>query len=478
VVSDEFGPLARAESQVLGLPALPLIAIPHPLAGNQAALVEAKAQAIANEVAHALLDPVSVLEARYAERFLALTEKRLAGGVVCVEDVCATDPGMTNPGDSLLISSISRWLTPAGWEISKLAPDLTTPTVMVDGNLLDEAFEARGWSDGLPVVAPTRARVDAMLRYSDRSPVHELGSMPPRQGVVTLEILAVNAVMAGCRPEYFPVVVAAVEAMLDPTFNLFAVQATTHPCAPCLIVNGPIARELGINARYGAFGPGVRANATIGRAIRLILQNVGGAAPGLLDRSTQGQPAKYAYCVAENEAESPWPPLQVERGHAATTSTVTVTAAEGPHNLNDHVSQSAAGILATLRGAMNDMGSNNAYLYGQPTIAFGPEHAAILAADGYDRDAIRRYVFEQVRLPRALWRQGGMAGMFEDLFPDAEQMPIIKAPEDLLIIVVGGFGRHSCWLPTFGDTTRAVTKPIVRADGTPLASVTELLRRD
>ena len=238
-----------------------------------------------------------------------------------------------------------------------------------------------------------------------------------------------------------------------------------------MIVNGPIARELGINSRYGAFGPGVRANATIGRAVRLILLNVGGGTPGILDRSTQGQPAKYAYCVAENEAESPWEPLHVERGFAREHSTVTVTGADGPHNLNDHISDQAAGILATLTGAMSDMGSNNAYLYGQPTIAFGPEHAAILAAGGLTKDAIRRHVFTEVRLPRALWERGGMAGMFPDLFPHENMLPILKTPEDLMIIVVGGFGRHSCWLPTFGDTTRAVTRAIARADGTPLLSI-------
>ncbi|MGD9602673.1 MAG: hypothetical protein AB7O21_15960 [Gammaproteobacteria bacterium] len=336
-------------------------------------------------------------------------------------------------------------------------------TLHIDSERLDDEFDARGWSDGLPVVAPTPARVAAMLAGCDLPRDAELGTMPPRQGLVTPEILAVNAVMAGCRPEYFPVVLATVDAMLDPAFNLFAVQATTHPCTPCVIVNGPIAREIGLNARYGAFGPGVRANATIGRAVRLILLNVGGAAPGILDRATQGQPAKFSFCVAENEAESPWAPLHVERGFAAQDSTVTVTAAEGPHNLNDHVSQRAEGILATLAGAMNDMGCNNAYLYGQPTIAFGPEHAAILAADGWSKDDIRRFVFEQVRIPRAQWERGGMAGMFPDRFPAEEMKPIVKAPEDLLIVVVGGFGRHSCWLPTFGDTTRAVTRVIARA---------------
>ena len=346
-------------------------------------------------------------------------------------------------------------------------------TVRLDPETLDDEFEARGWCDGLPVVAPTADRVRAMLAYTDRSADDELGTMPPRQGIVSIEILAVNAVMAGCRPEYFPVVIAAVEAMLDPTFNIFAVQTTTHPCAPCIIVNGPIAQEIQLNSRYGAFGPGVRANATIGRAIRLILMNVGGATPGILDRSTQGQPAKYAYCVAENEAESPWDPLHVERGFAAADSTVTVTAADGPHNLNDHISQKPDGILATITSALSDIGCNNAYLYGQPAIAFGPEHAAILAAVNLSKDDIRAHVFKYARIPRELWSRGGMAGMFEDRFPDDEQLPILKAPEDLLIIVVGGFGRHSCWLPTFGNTTRAVTRAIAKADGSRVRSISE-----
>jgi hypothetical protein len=335
-------------------------------------------------------------------------------------------------------------------------------TIRLDADTIDDTFEAEGWSDGLPVVPPTPARVNAMLAQSGWDASHEFGTMPPHHGVVTPHILAVNAVMAGCRPEYFPVVVAAVRAILDPLFNLFAVQATTHPCGPCVIVNGPIAGELGINARYGAFGPGTRANATIGRAIRLILMNVGGARPGILDRSTQGQPAKYACCVAENEAESPFEPLHVSRGFDADESVVTVTAAEGPHNLNDHVSDKAAGILATLRGAMNDMGSNNAYLYGNPTLALGPEHAAIIAAGGYDRRRLQQFVFDEVRIERKHWLEGGMAKMFNDDFADASAIPIIRRPEDLLVMVVGGFGRHSCWLPTFGESTQAVSMRVER----------------
>jgi hypothetical protein len=264
------------------------------------------------------------------------------------------------------------------------------------------------------------------------------------------------------------VVLTAVEAMLDPAFNLYAVQATTHPCSPLVIVNGPVAAELGINARYGAFGPGTRANATIGRAVRLVLLNIGGAAPGVLDRSTQGQPSKYSFCIAENEAESPWEPLHVERGLAATDSTVTVVGCENPHNVNDHVSTTAEGILVTVAGSMANMGSNNAYLHGGPVLAFGPEHAAIVAsgAGGLGRlskDDVRRYVFEHARVPRHIWERGGMAHMSEDPFAAEEMVPVIRRPEDLLVIVVGGFGRHSSWLPTFGGSTVAVTRPITAA---------------
>lgn len=325
---------------------------------------------------------------------------------------------------------------------------------------IDDYLQEMGWSDGLPVVAPTPERVDAMVASTGRSRSEELGAMPPRNGIVTIEALAINAVMAGCRPEHFAVLVAATEAMLDKAFNLFAVQATTHPCSPLVIVNGPIADELGVNSRYGAFGPGHRANATIGRAVRLALLNIGGGAPGLLDRSTQGQPSKYSFCIAENEAESPWVPLHVERGHEPSSSAVTVVGCESPHNINDHVSTDAEGVMRTVAGAMGDMGSNNAYLHGGPVLALGPEHAAIIGNAGWSKNDVRQYVFENARVPRHIWSRGGMAGMLEDRFPGQDELPIISDPADLIVIVVGGFGRHSSWLPTFGESTQAVTRQI------------------
>jgi hypothetical protein len=343
-----------------------------------------------------------------------------------------------------------------------------------DQESFDDELEERGWSDGLPAVPPTPERVERMIAGADRGPDLELGAMPPRQGIVTVEAVAINAVMAGCRPEHFAVVLTAIEAALDPAFNLFAVQSTTHPCSPLIIVNGPVAAELGINSRYGAFGPGHRANATIGRAMRLALLNIGGAAPGVLDRSTQGQPSKYSFCIAENEAESPWDPLHVELGYEPGQSAVTVVGCENPHNINDHVSTDAEGVLVTVAGSLANMGSNNAYLHGGPVLALGPEHAAIIGNEGLGKHDVRQYVYDHARVPREIWERGGMAGMLDAPAADSDHMPIISRPDDLIVIVVGGFGRHSSWLPTFGASTQAVTRRISDASGAPIQSVLDL----
>src|SRR5678815_4073626 len=206
-------------------------------------------------------------------------------------------------------------------------------------------FCRREWCDGLPFVSPTPERVRAMLAGARTKPAESLGVMPPLWRDCPLEKLAVNAVMAGCEPAYFPVVVGAVQCMLDPAFNLYGVQATTHPVAPLVVVSGPYARTIGMHAGSGCFGPGFRPNATIGRAIRLVLMNVGGGWPGRHDMATQGSPAKFSFAIAEAETASPWAPLHVSRGFAAEQSVVTMFGGEAPHNVNDHVGTTAAGIL-------------------------------------------------------------------------------------------------------------------------------------
>jgi len=292
-----------------------------------------------------------------------------------------------------------------------------------------------------------------------------VGVLPPRQGEATVEKLAVNAVMAGCRPEYFPVILAAIEALADPLFNLDSVQATTHPVAPLLVVNGPIAREIGLNAGYNAFGQGTRANVAIGRAVRLVLMNVGGGLPGAGDRATQGSPAKIAYCVAENEAESPWEPLHVEAGLAPDVSAVTVFGCEGPHNIQDHYSNTGLGVLRTVAGAMGQAGSNNLLGRGWPLLSLGPEHAATIARDGYSKRQVKEVLFEHARFP--LGRLGAEYRRYQverQHVADADDtmVPIVRTAEDISVIVVGGAGKHSAWQPTFGDGTRPTRRVIAR----------------
>ncbi len=322
------------------------------------------------------------------------------------------------------------------------------------------AFVERHWCDGLPIVPPTEERVAAML--GGRDPEQSLGAMPPLWRQATLEKLAVNAVMAGCLPEYFPVIVAAVEAMLEPAFNLYGVQATTHPVAPLLILNGPYGREIGVHAGSGCFGPGFRANATIGRAVRLILMNVGGAWPGRYDMATQGSPAKFSYCIAENEEASPWEPLR--KGDA-----VTVFGGEPPHNVNDHVSTTASGILTTVADTAVSLGSNVGWYFSQSQllVVLGPEHARTIADDGFGRADVQRFLFEHARLPLGTLRLGGMWGMHDwprwmnATSDPAALMPQVPSPEDILVIVAGGSGKHSVVVPncTFSRAASRAIRP-------------------
>jgi hypothetical protein len=347
--------------------------------------------------------------------------------------------------------------------MSERGPAATVFTFAGSYEEIDAHYQERGWTDGLPIVPPTETRVHEFVKQTGRDPREVVGVLPPRQGEATVEKIAANAVMAGCRPEYFPVVLAAIEALADPKFNLDSVQATTHPVATLLVVNGPIARALGIQAGYNAFGQGFRANVTIGRAVRLVLMNVGGGLPGSGDRATQGTPAKIAYCVAENEAESPWEPLHVEAGLPADASTVTVFGAEGPHNIQDHHSNTALGVLLTVAGAMGQAGSNNLLGRGWPLLSLGPEHAATIAKEGYTKQQVKQFLYEHARYPlkrlgleyqRQQVERWGMADA-----PDT-MVPIVRRPEDISIIVAGGAGKHSCWQPTFGDGTHWTRRPI------------------
>lgn len=339
-------------------------------------------------------------------------------------------------------------------------------------------YQDQGWTDGLPIVPPTEDDLREFLRFTDRAPREVVAVLPPRQGEATVERIAINAIMAGCRPECLPIVITAVEALADPAFNLDSIQATTHPVAPLIIVNGPIAKEVGINAGYNAFGQGFRANLTIGRAIRLLLMNVGGGLPGTGDRATQGSPAKIAYCVAENEEANPWEPLHVESGFPADTSLVTAIACEGPHNIQDHFSYTGLGILKVIAGAMGQAGSNNILAGGHPLLCLGPEHAATIARDGFTKRQVKEFLVEHARFPLARLGDEYRAHLIQRGAKDAPDtmIPAVRSVDDVSVIVVGGAGKHSCWQPTFGDQTGPARRQIARKDGTPIRSIADLTR--
>lgn len=338
-----------------------------------------------------------------------------------------------------------------------------------DLETVNALFYEQGWTDGLPIIPPTRERVERMVAGCGRSGDALVGRIPPKWGEATVERIAVNAVMAGCRPEHVSVVLAAVEALLDDRVNLHGVQCTTHVTTPLIVVNGPLSRRLGINGGPNCFGQGWIANAAIGRAVRLVLVNLGGARPGRIDKATFGHPGKYTYCVAENEAESPWEPFHVEQGYGLDESAVTVFAAEAPHNINNHSFQPYR-LLDAIAGTMTTLGANNFYVMGDYVVVLGVDHARILNQAGWKRRHVQRYLFERARLPVGRLKFGGMYGehVERNLWPrwvereDEESLvPPVREPEDIKIFVAGGPGPHSLVIPGWG--TRAVTRRIESA---------------
>ena len=327
----------------------------------------------------------------------------------------------------------------------------------------DEASEyllRQGMTDGLPVVPPTEDRVLRMIEGSGLPGDHSVGKVPPALGDATIEKIAVSAVMAGCLPEYMPVLVAAVEAMLEEKFDLHGIQTTTNPVTVGLIVNGPIRRRLGINCESGCLGPGWRANATIGRAVRLVMVNLGGAVAPDVDKATQGFPGKFSLCFGENEEESPWTPLHVERGFAPEQGCVTVIAPQSTVNLalNDRSPQDT---LAVFAASMNDPATNHYALYtGEPLVVLNPVHAQGLARAGYSKDDLKRYFHERCRWPAG--EHWGRSGRRPHLDP-GELAPMVPDWTYYMIVVAGGHGGiHSTYMPSFGEpwsVTRAIREP-------------------
>jgi hypothetical protein len=332
----------------------------------------------------------------------------------------------------------------------------------------------QGWTDGLPVIPPTEERVSAFLAQLARGRDEILGMVPERRRRVTVEQVAANAVMAGCLPEYAPVVVAAVEAMLQPPFNLVGPSASLGGSAILVIVNGPVVEDLRINCRNNLFGPGNRANATIGRAVRLVLMNTCGAIPGLFDRSCLGHPGKYTYCIAENAKESPWLPLHAERGFAAEDSAVTVFACEGPRQVRNGLSATPEGILTTIADVMSSLGTSlttsgsvansaSGTRQGEMVVVIAGEHMQTISRHGWSKRDIRAYLSEHARRTVAdLKRGGGLPGPVEP-GDEHEYVAVLEGADDLMIVAAGGNeGTISAVIPSWGPkvSSTAVTWPI------------------
>ncbi|HUQ38561.1 MAG TPA: thioredoxin family protein [Acidimicrobiales bacterium] len=325
-----------------------------------------------------------------------------------------------------------------------------------------EALFDRGWTDGLPVVAPTEARVLRMLAGTTRDPQEVVAVVPPDLAECTVEKAAVNAVMAGCRPEYLPVVLAAVEAACTDAFNAHGVLATTMPVGPVLVVNGPVRRRIGMNSGINAMGQGNRANSTIGRALQLVIRNVGGGKPGEIDRATQGNPGKVAFCFAEDEEGSPFEPLHVARGFGAETSTVTVFAGEGPRGVVDQLSRDPESLVRSLAACLATVQHPKLPLAFDAIVVLGPEHGRVFREAGWDRATLLARLHELTLLRRDDFVRGagGMAEGVQETV-QVEALPKFRTGGILVVHAGGGAGLFSSIIGGWANGTMG-SEPVTR----------------
>jgi hypothetical protein len=341
------------------------------------------------------------------------------------------------------------------------APLASTAYEVADAAEANELFQTRGWTDGLPIVAPTEAATRSFLAAAGLRPDHVVATEPVRRRRITAEKVAIAAVMAGGLPEYMPVVVALVRAMCEPAFNVHGCTASTGGSAPFVIVNGPVRRALGMHATHNALGNGSRANATIGRSLRLLIINALGGVPGQLDRSTFGHPGKFSFCMAEDEEGSGWLPLAVERGAAPGVSAVTVLAAQSPHQLMNEWTQEPREILETYAAAIRHNMLTYSIWWGNYAIVIAPQHRDPIAAAGWSKRDVREYVFERARVARREWRTVGKAAV-AGRKDEAAVYPALRSPDDLLVVAAGGSagGFGMVVPPWYGSKSLAVTREI------------------
>jgi hypothetical protein len=325
----------------------------------------------------------------------------------------------------------------------------------------NELFQRNGWTDGLPIVPPTEPGVRRFLEAAGLAAGVVVGVEPVRRRRITAEKVAIAAVMAGCLPEYLPVVVAIVKAMAEPEFGLHGVTASTGGSAPFVVVNGPVRHALGMNATHNVLANGSRPNATIGRALRLLIINVLGGIPGQLDRSTLGHPGKFTFCLAEDEEGSPWLPLATERGVPAGASAVTVMAVESPHQVMNEWTHDPKELAETYAAAIRANMLTYSIWAGNYAIVVPGQHRQIFAAAGWSKRDLRECVHERARVSRREWHAVGKGAVAPRKDEDAVYTAL-RSPDDLLVIAAGGpaGGFGAVLPPWYGKKSLAVTKGI------------------
>jgi hypothetical protein len=326
-----------------------------------------------------------------------------------------------------------------------------------------EFFLEKAWSDGLPVVTPTAERVEAMLRGTKRSPDELVGNIPPAMEPATVRTVAIHAVMAGCKPEYLPVVLGGLKIMLREEFNLNGVQGTMHGVAPLMIVNGPYARKIGLHGGNGCFGPGFRPNASIGRAIRLMLMNLGGGIAGVGSATVFSTPLRYTACLTENAERSPWVTIAESRGYSKDENVITCAMVESPRLCYDDVSQEPERLLTGIADSMAAMSSWNMHVArSDMVVAMSPEQATVCANGGMSRADTHRRLIELacrrvIDLSRGgNWRPERALKMNINPNDGDSLVPAIKDPRDLHLIVAGGWGPLTAVCHGWGGGSRAV----------------------
>jgi len=346
-------------------------------------------------------------------------------------------------------------------------PMLVKSALIEIENDIDVVFDnlyRKGWTDGLPIIPPTPERVEAMLAATTRSPGEVVAQLPPLRANATVQKIAVNAVMAGCLPEYFPTLLASVEAVADPGYELYGVNTTTNPTVPFIIVNGPVRNELDVNCSWSVLGPSKRANATIGRALSLVMLNLAGRIPEVACKATWKMPGAYTMCAGEYEEESPWEPLHVERGFKPEQSTVTLMSPNAAFNVVDTESQNADELLQNVVAGMLGAGGNNFFPFyglGEYCVMFCPGHAR-LVAERYTKQEVREILLEKLKIPVSYISPRRVKMMEAAGHGQVENGYVRYAAHawQFLIIVAGGLGGyHTAAFTTFGDS-RAITRVI------------------